>query len=171
MWCTATAHSSAPTSNKAGWPTDAREVFTTNFSRPLRDPTLSAHLLLNLVCCGFGAVAAVWQAIHQVRNLPNLQCKLGDVAQLVRALPCHGRGRGFEPRRPRHSLPENGERMAPAMRWRDGRVAEGARLESAYTQKVSRVRIPVSPPPSSCPELIAPQSFPASVAGSLRTGA
>jgi hypothetical protein len=26
----------------------------------------------------------------------------GDVAQLVRALPCHGRGRGFEPRRPRH---------------------------------------------------------------------
>jgi hypothetical protein len=27
----------------------------------------------------------------------------GDVAQLVRALPCHGRGRGFEPRRPRHS--------------------------------------------------------------------
>ncbi len=29
---------------------------------------------------------------------------LGDVAQLVRALPCHGRGRGFEPRRPRHSF-------------------------------------------------------------------
>ena len=27
---------------------------------------------------------------------------VGDVAQLVRALPCHGRGRGFEPRRPRH---------------------------------------------------------------------
>ena len=29
---------------------------------------------------------------------------LGDVAQLVRALPCHGRGRGFEPRRPRQIL-------------------------------------------------------------------
>ena len=28
----------------------------------------------------------------------------GDVAQLVRALPCHGRGRGFEPRRPRHTF-------------------------------------------------------------------
>jgi hypothetical protein len=28
----------------------------------------------------------------------------GDVAQLVRALPCHGRGRGFEPRRPRQIL-------------------------------------------------------------------
>jgi DNA-binding IclR family transcriptional regulator len=32
------------------------------------------------------------------------QYDLGDVAQLVRALPCHGRGRGFEPRRPRHSF-------------------------------------------------------------------
>ncbi len=30
--------------------------------------------------------------------------EVGDVAQLVRALPCHGRGRGFEPRRPRHEL-------------------------------------------------------------------
>src|SRR5579863_9565728 len=28
----------------------------------------------------------------------------GDVAQLFRALPCHGRGRGFEPRRPRHTF-------------------------------------------------------------------
>jgi hypothetical protein len=32
------------------------------------------------------------------------QAQLGDVAQLVRALPCHGRGRGFEPRRPRHTF-------------------------------------------------------------------
>ena len=38
----------------------------------------------------------------------------GDVAQLVRALPCHGRGRGFEPRRPRHSFHEAWERMALA---------------------------------------------------------
>jgi hypothetical protein len=29
---------------------------------------------------------------------------LGDVVQLVRTLPCHGRGRGFESRRPRHSF-------------------------------------------------------------------
>jgi len=30
--------------------------------------------------------------------------KAGDVVQLVRTLPCHGRGRGFESRRPRHSF-------------------------------------------------------------------
>src|ERR1700685_151493 len=30
--------------------------------------------------------------------------KVGDVVQLVRTLPCHGRGRGFESRRPRHSF-------------------------------------------------------------------
>ena len=32
------------------------------------------------------------------------KAKLGDVVQLVRTLPCHGRGRGFEPRRPRHTF-------------------------------------------------------------------
>ena len=35
----------------------------------------------------------------------------GDVVQLVRTLPCHGRGRGFESRRPRHSFHQV-ERMA-----------------------------------------------------------
>ena len=30
--------------------------------------------------------------------------RFGDVVQLVRTLPCHGRGRGFESRRPRHSF-------------------------------------------------------------------
>ncbi len=31
----------------------------------------------------------------------DLLSKSGDVVQLVRTLPCHGRGRGFESRRPR----------------------------------------------------------------------
>ncbi len=35
-------------------------------------------------------------------SFPESPVQSGDVAQLVRALPCHGRGRGFEPRRPRH---------------------------------------------------------------------
>ena len=33
-----------------------------------------------------------------------LNFQSGDVVQLVRTLPCHGRGRGFESRRPRHSF-------------------------------------------------------------------
>src|SRR5205814_6771760 len=33
----------------------------------------------------------------------------GALAQLVRALPCHGRGCGFEPRRLRGFLPGNGD--------------------------------------------------------------
>src|SRR5262249_49156735 len=32
---------------------------------------------------------------------PYSSTKAGDVVQLVRTLPCHGRGRGFESRRPR----------------------------------------------------------------------
>src|SRR5215472_14325006 len=38
--------------------------------------------------------------------------RAGDVAQLVRALPCHGRGRGFEPRRPRHTFQKSYEEWA-----------------------------------------------------------
>src|SRR6202049_4634453 len=42
-----------------------------------------------------------------IDTLPALGClrnHRGDVVQLVRTLPCHGRGRGFESRRPRHSF-------------------------------------------------------------------
>jgi hypothetical protein len=37
----------------------------------------------------------------------------GDVVQLVRMLPCHGRGRGFEPRRPRQ-IPEKTINFQPS---------------------------------------------------------
>ena len=37
----------------------------------------------------------------------------GDVVQLVRTLPCHGRGRGFESRRPRHSF----QKSRPHFSW------------------------------------------------------
>jgi 3-oxoacyl-[acyl-carrier-protein] synthase II len=39
--------------------------------------------------------------------------KFGTVAQLVRALPCHGRGRGFEPRQSRKSLGKGASIEAP----------------------------------------------------------
>jgi hypothetical protein len=39
---------------------------------------------------------------HWLSHLVDLAS--GDVVQLVRTLPCHGRGRGFESRRPRHSF-------------------------------------------------------------------
>jgi hypothetical protein len=44
---------------------------------------------------------AACSALHRSKLL---KMQSGDVAQLVRALPCHGRGRGFEPRRPRHTF-------------------------------------------------------------------
>ena len=53
----------------------------------------------------------------------------GDVAQLVRALPCHGRGRGFEPRRPRHTF-----QKTYRMIWRRGISKIGCELGAFCTQ-------------------------------------
>ena len=44
----------------------------------------------------------------------------GDVAQLVRALPCHGRGRGFEPRRPRHTFQMTYGAYGPSLTTKSG---------------------------------------------------
>ena len=39
---------------------------------------------------------------HRCRKVQHAPTPRGGVAQLVRALPCHGRGYGFEPRHSRH---------------------------------------------------------------------
>src|SRR5213596_939682 len=45
------------------------------------------------------ATALFLKALRQV-----VDSTAGDVVQLVRTLPCHGRGREFESRRPRHNF-------------------------------------------------------------------
>src|ERR1017187_8703581 len=44
------------------------------------------------------------KVVRSNRTSPTIRCTYrGDVVQLVRTLPCHGRGREFESRRPRQS--------------------------------------------------------------------
>src|SRR5580700_7806848 len=87
-------------------------------SRPGETPVL--HLLvreacteLNWVCynpttgrdsCSFVCANRILIVRKSLGVRPRHQTPLGDVVQLVRTLPCHGRGRGFESRRPRHSF-------------------------------------------------------------------
>ena len=47
-----------------------------------------------------------------VRSTCDVSPFSGDVVQLVRTLPCHGRGREFESRRPRHSFQALAESLA-----------------------------------------------------------
>ena len=48
--------------------------------------------------------------IREFESRQPLQC--GGVAQMVRALACHARGRGFDPRHPRHIALVQGTRPA-----------------------------------------------------------
>ena len=51
-----------------------------------------------------------------------VETRRGVVVQLVRTLPCHGRGRGFESRRPRHFLSSTYKEMAKNIGVQKGHV-------------------------------------------------
>ena len=65
-------------------------------------PQMNAVLLLQ--SNSFAGKSLVPQAAGFKSGFRSPGQKSGDVVQLVRTLPCHGRGRGFESRRPRHSF-------------------------------------------------------------------
>ena len=57
------------------------------------------------------------KVVRSNRTVPTIRAQhritlSGDVVQLVRTLPCHGRGREFESRRPRHSFEAFAESLA-----------------------------------------------------------
>ena len=58
--------------------------------------------------------AGVPPYIDPLRALPFSGAARGGVAQLVRVSACHAEGRGFEPRRSRHFLNENGSYLLVA---------------------------------------------------------
>ena len=68
-----------------------------------RMPVRSGHPAARLAMLDFNSVGSYRTKIPM---LANMHGSAGGVAQLVRALACHARGRGFEPRRSRHSSPK-----------------------------------------------------------------
>ncbi len=60
-----------------------------------RDPLAGGFLI---AYCGKGIlfIADCHEGSHCKSRIPYHAQKFGPVAQLVRALPCHGRGQGFE---------------------------------------------------------------------------
>ena len=70
-----------------------------------------------LGCGGQENVQKCKSRLTRRRLPPNFAALRGGVAQLVRALPCHGRGYGFESRRSRHFLfPAPESPLAPGPR-------------------------------------------------------
>ena len=73
----------------------------------------------------------------------------GDVAQLVRALPCHGRGRGFEPRRPRHTFQMTYGKYGPIVTAKSGFDMGAIRIPTARLEDVFHLSFPPDLEPSS----------------------
>ena len=85
--------------------------FSNEFTLKLKNSLvfrINDHNFVARVCNGLVAqLGERLNGIHEVRGSIPLEStfkhSLGIVAQLVRALPCQGRGREFEPRRSRRS--------------------------------------------------------------------
>ena len=71
------------------------------YRRFCQEQGLARAFCANSALCAKPANALSSEVFSEVIDLSS-----GDVVQLVRTLPCHGRGRGFESRRPRHMLRE-----------------------------------------------------------------
>ena len=71
---------------------------------------------------------------------PGEQASQGDVAQLVRALPCHGRGRGFEPRRPRQISKDSG----PIWHVTQRSIQKIHLFEIDWNRKIVKERLPAT---------------------------
>ena len=79
-------------------------------TRPIFKKARHARRALSLHYAGLALLldrAGVRPYIGPLRVLP-MGNRRGGVAQLVRVSACHAEGRGFEPRRSRHFLLENG---------------------------------------------------------------
>src|SRR5436190_9873460 len=85
------------------------------------------RLLLELFCT-LRTVEMWFLALDDKRAVPYLPAHCGGVAQLVRALPCHGRGYGFEPRRSRHLSAFSGPSVSP------GSLSVSVPIASGYSK-------------------------------------
>ena len=66
------------------------------------DPVTAHHLSLHHIFrCGGNLDLTAIRVARKSKAIPGAKC-FGGVAQLVRALACHARGRGFESRHSRH---------------------------------------------------------------------
>ena len=92
-------------------------------------------------CCrGSGLFATLREWACELGASPDLAS--GDVVQLVRTLPCHGRGRGFESRRPRHSMYIFGASRQPGTK--HIQLSSNGQFEQHYLRFEGHLPIPLS---------------------------